>query len=38
MIDFDNIEDWVPKLTVALDKVVPKPVKQKIAEYKFEDF
>jgi hypothetical protein len=39
MLDFDNIDDWAPKLTAALSQHVPDSVKQKlvgaIPEYEF---
>ena len=36
MIDFDNIDDWAPKLTIALEQVVPKPIKREIGEVNFK--
>ena len=32
MLDFDNIDDWAPKLTAALSPYVPDSVKQKLVE------
>ena len=36
MIDFDNIDDWEPKLTNALRPLVPKSVKQTLIETELE--
>ncbi len=38
MIDFDNVDDWAPKLSDALYKIVPNSVEKEIAEADFKYF